>query len=372
MPAQKLCTYAGLFGLYIRTYTTTYVSPSGGWSFDPNCLLPQDFCAYDSGALNPVGMQGNIFDLVAGTTNYKVGDVTAHNAGANYGKLQPNNKGRLQGFLYASGAGQKPVWWMDFPFAFGTNFISPAFNYNTVLTYGAGANTGSPNPAAGNNFLTVAGVYTSGNIGATGQNYLQMQSNGNLLVSPVGFSLGFAGGDGFTATMPAPDGLNYCAQSALIHQTDFVGIDNSFNPIFQNPPGAYDLNAWLQANAFGGILLTITPLGWLIFNQSTVTMDGANLSGFGVLIAPDFSRYWVIQIVPTDANSVGWNGGTQPQGKFDRNGNLFFKPFNISATIFVSTGIVDRFRNLPVFPPIALPAPPDDTETTLNLYRGIS
>lgn len=370
MAGTKTVSFKGMFGLYIRTYTDSYTGLRAIWNFDPNMLLPVDFTAYQDADDNLLGMQGNVFDLEAGTTNFQIGNVTSGTTNIlTYGKLIPTGT-RLQGFTYPV-ANTETFLFNDYPFPLGTDLKLNSFEVNNVHTITEGGpNTETPLSYCNNNFETFLGVYSSGEIMEV-PFYLQADNRGDVYISGDGFNAGFGNTTPLELSLPF-NGFNYgLGGPDGFFQTDFIAFASTFALEFGNPPGSFDLNAFVNSLDFDA--WTITNQGFLIFNGSTETINGVTLNGFGIFIAPDFSSYQIIQIVPTDAASVNWNSsaGSEPQGKFDTTGHLFIKQFDVYDTIYVSTGVVPVFRNLPVFPPIALPDMPTDTEETLNLYRGV-
>lgn len=366
MPASKQVSYAGNIGYTIRLFTDTYNPLTNPWTFNPRALLPMDFGAHVTGGV-VLSYEGNVFDAVAGVTNFKIGQPGG--AGVNYqdfGTLLPI-AGRLRGFTIPDGSQSNAVQYNDYPFPLGTDLALPSLVIKQVFTVSPpGANTGSPDPRCSNNLQTTLGVYTSGEL-SLDQFYLQYSPNGTLYQS-MGLDLGFAPGDGLQNSIPV-GGRNYAKQGYTFHDTDFISFDAQYTPNFEAPPGGYDIDGYMSSNQAAW---NTTNKGWLSFNGDTATINGQVLDGFGILVAPDLSEYWIVRLVPTDAASEGFVIGNSTEGKFDDNGNLFLKPFVGGGTVFVSVSTVPVFRYLPVFPPIPIPDAQPDTEEALNLYRGLN
>ena len=364
MPASKTCVYKGHVPLEVKTFTDVYTPLFVPWDFDPHTFTPQQFTGWDNVANVGLGYEANIFDFDTGITNYLIGTRGANTRVDGYGVLEFKNN-RLQGFLFPASI-DRYANWADYSLTLGVNTTYPSIQITRVFDTGGGANTQSPDPRCFNNFPTVAGIYTSYEIALT-QGYLQCTPVGGLIQSAPAFSLGFAPGNGLQNSMPW-GAWNYAKQGTLIHQTDFVNSDFQFSPVFDNPPGDFDMNAWWAANNNN---MNISYQGWIQFVSATHVIDGIIMNGFAVLIAGDFSYYRIIQIIPTDAESIGWNTAIGlVTGKFDKSGHLWFKKGNFSNFLFVSIGVAPVFKYLPIFPPAYLPSPPPDFELPLTLYRG--
>ncbi|MDE2019767.1 MAG: hypothetical protein KGJ13_05485, partial [Patescibacteria group bacterium] len=95
-----------------------------------------------------------------------------------------------------------------------------------------------------------------------------------------------------------------------------------------------------------------TRVGFLfIFQDHPVTIDGVVMNGLGVLVLPDLSGYFVLELVPQDAGSASWYTtvtGTYT-GKFDRNNALLFTNDQGSPPAIYGATL----SQIPKLPPIA-------------------
>lgn len=364
MPAARICEYAGIVSVPIRTFDAAYNDINGPWNFSPNAMQPMDFGGWLDAVNNPTGCQGTVFDNVKGETSFIIGSPSG-TVNSNFGSLMWVDN-RLRGFINFD-PNHKIAYGIDVACFLGLGISIPSLPLQTLDTYPPGANTQTPNPGSGQNYVIGAGIYSSGERSLTPE-YLTWPPNTLSVITSTALNLGFTGGDPLDA-IQTTGGQNYARQGLTLHETNFTTTDVQFSISWENPPGGFDLNAYMT-----GLLnqyFNIVYPGWLAFVGTTETIAGVSLPGFGILMKPDFSKYVIVQIQPVDNTSKNWNSEGNPvDGKFDKNGFLFLKQRNDAHTIFVATEIIPIFRNLPVFPPIALPDAMPDADETLNLYRG--
>jgi hypothetical protein len=81
--------------------------------------------------------------------------------------------------------------------------------------------------------------------------------------------------------------------------------------------------------------LSTTYAGWLFTYKDTQTFNGVTMHGYGILIAPDFSGYVILQFNYVDAlaNTIPSQIGAL-DSKVDRSGGLWLKNFNNDTTLF--------------------------------------
>jgi hypothetical protein len=359
--------YAGLQIIKLRTYTNNYPYIHSTWTFDPNNRQPMEFAGYVAPSGFPQACIGNVFDLETGITNFTLGNA----AGGTYntddfgGVLYSPNQ--LKGFVYG-GVLVNRSYIVSETFFLGTNKIT-SLNLSFGSLIPVETNTGQPFPNYGANWAVVNGIYSSYGIDLVAGYYnLYPDSIRPADGGAQGFTFNHQNG-AFVSVLPW-NGQNY----VLLDQNKGYIVNENFsaNPPtivlnFVNPNNSnINVNAAISSSAAE---MCATYQGWMNLFPNAVTCEGRTLNGYGILIAPDFSSYKILGFVPEDVTASTWNSGSgNIQGKFDLNGALWIHHNNDPSTLFVSAGNV--LKELPIFPPVALPTPPADSEKTILPLRG--
>jgi hypothetical protein len=132
-------------------------------------------------------------------------------------------------------------------------------------------------------------------------------------------------------------------------QTSFDGNAIRYNLTYQSPDGAFDMNSVLT-NLSNIASMRTTPLGWVWLTGTVTVIAGRSFNGYGVLILPDGLSYFILRIVPTDAQSVNWRSGT-PQAKMDSDGYLWFKSSTSDTQVYASLAALTTQPQITIHPP---------------------
>lgn len=368
--------FAGIIPIYLRTLTTTYPFLEAGWQWSPNSLLPMEFEHYATplvGTLN--GFQAQTIDIaqLSATGGYSKTVVGSLTGSITAFALNPFAwvGNQLMGWQVQGGELQPAVASYYLPLD-GTSHAY-ALGGVQALNLPNLANTGTPAPGAGCNWLTLnGGVYSS--------------NQTTLNISSAIWNVQFGIGSGISNVPNATNGLvwptnarfNACIPYAGFNniltddtvggtapyqlvQTDFATFAANVLCTMQNPVSTtLDINALFQTAANTEVP-TATYAGWLYIYNDTQTFNGIAMNGYGILVAPDFSSYVILNILPIDATAANWNdSGAAKIGKVDRSGALLIKKFTNNGTIFAGTALSGPAIPFPIkqTPPINLAVNP--------------
>lgn len=380
---SKIVQYAGLWTVPFHTYTTTYPAKNGVWNWNDVSMLPMEFWGYTVTPTNGSPMSGlyaNITDFNTGYTKISVGDNNNSHTSAT---ITENNgspaviNNRMIGWTFGNnGAGTLYPGAYSYPAILGQDYSMDYFspNYGFQLSNKT-SNTNCPlaglssmptsrgiavgyevqlNPFFATidtaNFIRRGNADTF-NIGITNR-YVNCVPNWNN-----------SGVSWVQSVNPSSSTTRF-----MIASTDF---DTDFNDIiqydvqFKNPPGDLDVDTLLTtSNARGNATIN----GFLYFYKTTQTVEDKTFTGFAILIAPDYSFYYVINLVPTDGPSQNWASqlGTF-EGKIDNSNCMFFKNANSANTLYVALNIA---LIVPLYYPVAIPDHGDD-DLTLIMMRSV-
>lgn len=370
--------FLGVIDLNLRTFTTTYTPWSGGgWSWLSNSLMPIDFGS--NLPSSTIGFGATVFDFATGATKYAYGNVSSITGAANANGIcflrNLGNTARLAGWLVGPSALA--------PFEFSDNIVlgtpkTVGFTPTASFVLPNVANTAFPEPFVGANYVDTNSKIMGG--------YRINLSPFSAFLDPLSQAVT----SGFPFTMPIGTnsevqfsipykGLNYLfmrdatggTPTATIYiSPDMIGLSSSFIPTLVNPPGSsIDLNAYITAVATGSPNGTYN--GYLWMNKNALTITGRTFNGFGILMLPDGSGYYLLNFIPADAGAVNWNGGiSNVNGKFDDTGVLWLQTPSSPGTVW-STTPIPKYA-YPLYPPIGVPSPPNDSNIQIRLYRGQS
>lgn len=368
LDSQVTATYMGLVELDLRTYTTSYVPIASPWQFNTQTLQPMESHVWTSNNII-TGMAGRLIELATGYSNYSFGS----NSGLNQNNFTSEPfwyNGRVRGFLSDS-TSSRNVLWVDYPAMFGQNITRTDFKVLQLHTLPTGTNTGFFISNGNGNNQGNDGVAYAGSVVALTEEWYRFDGQ-SFSKSQPGFSIGIQSSYSIAACM-GYNGYEYCimnlgtfAKGFRLLQTDFNNTAIRLITSFQNPPNS-TFNADTQMNV-DNLPTEPTYQGWLTLFKNTYVVEGKTCVGLGVLVAPDFSKYWLIRFTPVDATAVNWtiNIG-DVHGKFDLGNAMFIKNANFHDTLYITAGHV--LRQLPIYPPVVLPAPPPDTEIPILPYR---
>lgn len=368
--------YQGIRAIQIKTFTTTYAPVNGVWAWCGNALQPMEFVGRIGPApgFGSVAFGGSVFDDLTGATTFSVGDLASPGGtfNNNFGSgVWVNN--RLYGWSF--GQAISPIAaTFSYPLILGTNYSNPFFGTGNTLA----TPSGSPNVYANSNYMLADGrlytSYTTGGVPAVDQKYAKWTLD--AAIDPgAAFIIPFTQDMTFGALVPY-NGVNYITTgyfgiglTKYVIATDLTSGFSQQTMTIANPPAcSIDLNAAINSQS-GFTPGEPTYQGMLWVSDQTMTIGTKSFTGFGILVAPDFSAYQVIEIVPTDSQSANWTALLgDKMGKFDQHGILWLKAAGNASIIFKALATPNKI--IQTYPPIWLPSPPDDTEIMLNAYRG--
>jgi len=314
---NTICPYKGLLKTDIYTFSSTYVSPSGGnWNPTLNAIMNID------GPYAYVSPDGQTFMGMKGNVISKSGGITPFSFGTSVGAIGLNairivyQGGSLHGFY----AVINPIAGVDLYYfaqtmpldGIGINIPGLPATINKIFhVQGTNSAIFSPYLPVGFQIVDSFPLETS---------FLWSARNGLDDISGYVTESGFAAsGDPLSGLGPLYGGVvvpfndfNYVllppdqsVKQQLV--TDFVNGGNFYPVTFINPPGDFDLDTMMKTAVN---YPTIRPSlnGFQFVVNATKNINGVTVNGFVVAIQPDFSGYYIIQINGTDANSKNWNG----------------------------------------------------------------
>lgn len=368
----RTVVYAGLVTVHIRTYSTTYAPLNGAWDFNPNSYAPMEWHGFIQNGF-VTGLWARIFDVNTGQTTLQIGDNTlAHEASAT---VIPSNwqSNTLGGWGAGKGNELSPVCFA-YPMQPGTSHIYNVFTPNHGVSLPMNTpNTFFPEPAVGANMPAAAGqVMGSAIISVT--HYYMLERGGVVTLQPVTLDLGINNQFGLTGGAVVYNNLSYATggnpsdftDRVQLLATNWASVATKYSLTFQNPPDGANIDDIMTQH---GVHPQTNERGFIHVDKSVITVSGTVCNGFGIFIAPDFSAYQIIQIIPTDAPSQGWLANVgEYSAKLDPSNALWMKNANIHDTLFVSAAPV--LRSLPIFPPIPL-EPLFDADPVAHMMRGL-
>lgn len=383
MPAPdriQTCQFAGIVNIYLRTYTTTYPFIRGGWDWNDHSLQPMEFAGYEDASGFPVAFAAQAVDLATGYTRLNVGVSAGHTFANNFAGLcydGANVLGWVTDFNNAPTL-TPSVCKYSMPLTGKTTSYSKITLASAIRLPQGVNNTGMPAVGANINYLTLGdGVYSSSIIDLDNYSYIWDQQNGigaffTKLNSDIPLPI-FTDAS-FGAIIPYNgadqvyiiDSTGGTVEYNLI-QTNFGTFADTVGVTMVNPATTtLDINALFQT-ANNTLNNHTTFLGWLQFYHDTQTFNGVTMNGYGILVAPDFSSYEILNIIPMDANANNWNSSSEQKSvKVDRGGALWMKRATIDTLLLVGEkvppGQVQIPPNLATLPAINLP-------TTLGLKK---
>lgn len=374
--------YAGIKNIYLKTFSKTYAPINAPWTWNYNALQPMEF----AGAIRFIdpfftaqGFSCRVFDSgINAFTTFTYGDITTGLINNNFGnilwKRLGANSGTLKGWVFGIANSLQPLNFSSYV-TLGVDVTTNLFSTTNLFNCPSAMNSGVPDPGAGQNS---ANWYDSdGFIFSTWRNnFVQsyMQWDGFTTVSQLGTVIcNFGATKRFTGMIPYNTNYVWCEDSTgtgtkTLVVTNFIGSSHDQAPVLINPNApSIDLNAYINA------LATPSPSpcykGWLWMNKNALTVDGIAFNGFGIYVMPDFSSYYLLQIIPIDSYAANWNTGAGTvYGKFDDKGALWLHDTSSATDIFVSVPPPSYVP--PVNPPIGLPCPPHDSDRFLTGMEG--
>lgn len=372
MPAA----YNGIRTIQIKTFTAAYVPVTSPWVFQSNSLQPMEF----AGKLGPfpafgsIAFGGAVFDNVTGATSFSVGNLAAPGFfSLDFGQVIWKDN-ILSGFSFGQ-ALVSSFNTISYPLTLGVPLTATTFS--TGLTFNVPFAHVAPNAYAAATWITKDNElyfsYNTGPFPATDQAYGFWNLNASIN-NGTGYKYPYDSLNVLNGVIPY-NGANYVITGYLggigtqkIVATDFRTYSTAFATHLTNPPASsVDLDVLI--NAVATQVADACYGGWLWMFDTVLTIGARTLNGYGIYVAPDFSSYQVLEIIPTDTTSAGWQGllGTKV-GKFDQSGILWMKAGGNASIVFKALPPTQQI--VQTFPPIDLPSPPSDTELMLNAYRG--
>lgn len=366
--SQVTATYMGLVELDLRTYTTSYVPIASPWQFNHQTLQPMESHVWVNGNLI-TGIAGRLIELATGYSDYSFGSNSGFSQNGFTSEPFWYN-GRVRGFL-SDRILSNNVLWIDYPAVFGQNISRSDFKVLQVHTLPFFTNTGFFQANTNGDNQGNGGVGYAGGVVSLNEEWYRFDGQ-SFSQSQPGFSIGvqtnfsIAGCMGYNGWEYCIMNINSFAKGFRLLQTDFNNTAVRLITNFQNPPSStFDADTEMNTDS---LPTEPTYQGWLTLFKNTYVVEGKTCVGLGVLVAPDFSKYWLIRFSPLDATAFNWTTqiGTV-RGKFDLGNAMFIKNANQQDTLYITAGHV--LRQLPIYPPVVLPAPPPDTEIPILPYR---
>lgn len=369
--SSKTVKYAGIQPVEFHTYTQVYPSFNGAnWQFNPNALNPMEFWGFINGD-NPVGIYANLIDVTTGYTTVRAGDNTVASKDTNNVFTQPAwQTNRLHGWCFGSVLARNSYLY-DIGAAFSHGYTTPVFSPVNGNSLVAGPNNFTPQSGAAPNIPTPNDGVSSSFVLALAPTYevaigTSFNTSGGTLDLGISNTFQMINGMPFSGTtwvQAHNPGSNTDRHQLL--QTDFLTFGMQYLITFENPSGGPNIDTLMTQQGNHG---SSTYQGFLYIDKSTIVVEGKTLNGFGILVAPDYSSYRIIQLVPRDGTAAAWTSAPGDYtAKIDASGALWLKNFNSSNTLFVSSGSL--LRTLPIFPPLPIPGG-TDYDTTLRMMRA--
>lgn len=366
----------GVLDVPLRTFTAAFVPSEASWLF-ARTLTPIQYSSYvDLTAGIYTGLYGAVFDLAHVSTSFSYG-LKGPFRDDSY-TVPHYVQGRIRGYISKPGLDSFANWY-DLPITLGTNQVRAL----STVQDGQGSD-GTPAASC------IASSLGANNTVYTSQQVIPVLSTkyAYALTPGLGSSrLGFQFPDqalfntNFSVLNPDVFGQNWC----LMGGTAVPAPPNLANVFFSlNQVRYYDVtwdnvsvNTELTFNQNFSTRSMPTPFGWLYTElTNTVTVQGKNYTGFMILTSHDGTKWWLINIIPTDANSTQWNFAVgSARAQFLPTGEMLFHHNHFDNVVLISTSLgnlSNLFKQLPVYPPVDLPKPPADTEAQLLSYRSQS
>lgn len=377
----RVAIFQGIIPVPIGTWINNYVPViGGGWSFGDSAW-PIDFAfKKDAVTAQIIALKGTVFGPTVKQTTFEIGDFSKGNLATSLNCIY--NGSQILSMFPNSAPAHYPSTFA-YGLQLGTNIVHGIFNgldypaYNAAAFPGPGFNNGSQLGAnkviyGTNDIVTLVtdkllSWSFGGNVAQTWDFPLRgiFPTNlGKLGVDPATNSTwATVGGSGAIANLCRPDfgGLGFLEFFTLTWD----------NPVI-NGYVSFDFNI---SNT------SATPYGWLTTelnngsSNRSVTINGTLYTSYMILTSLDGTKWWLLNIIPTDADSAGWQGsiGTVT-AKFFPNGQLVLHHNSGSkdALIFASVQESALFKMLPVFPPVSLPSPPPDNEGSILPFREVN
>lgn len=374
--------YLGLITLPFRTFTTSYVPINGSWNFNPNSYSPMEFHGFAAGGV-PIGIWARLISLSAGPyTDLKVGNVTLANDHNNIFQQGCWQNGRLGGFAYGLNPFDDNPASYDYPLVPGVPLTYANFYPNAGIHIVPGTNTGSPQPSGGVNFPVGQGyneVMTSSIISLAPHYYIEANGGGGS-DNGGGLDLGVANNFSLTNGIGANVAAIGTGVGTWVHAGNPTDITDRgqllftdwrqgvvrYTITFENPPGGTDIDNLMTQTLAS---YTTTASGFVVVSKAQGTF-GTVTTNFAVFVLPDFSGYFILALLPTDATAAALFGLTgNIEAKMDDTGALWFKNVNGSTNLYVTNRAYDRL--LPLFPPVPLPNE-IDRDPVVRLVRSLA
>lgn len=366
----RTVVYAGMVTVHFRTYTSAYVPLNGAWGFNQNSYAPMEWHGFINGSV-PTGLWARLFDVNTGQTTLQVGDNSlAHDSAVQVPSNWQNNA--LSGWAVGSIGEVNPSVYA-YPMIPGTSHIYNVFAPNAGVHLIGTVNTRFPQSGLGAN-MPAAAYQVQGSGIRTLNPYYYLTRNGSVTYLGNGvLDLAISNLSHFSEGAVVHNGLSYVkggnpadiTDRVQLLATDWIASATKYAITFENPPGGVNIDDLMTQHATA---VQTCERGFIHIDKSTIVVGGVTLNGFGVFIAPDYSSYQLIQLIPSDATSQTWlaNIGDY-SAKIDPSNALWMKNANIHDTLFVSAAPV--LRSLPIFPPIPL-EPLFDADPVVQMMRG--
>lgn len=379
-------SYAGVRRINLRTFTSTFSALHSPWTWQPNSLMPMEMAGQlvnTGSGFYASGFGCTVFDHSIGSTRFTYGDLTLGTYNDVFGNIlwrrSDKASGLLCGWVFDQVNDQTPS---NFSSAvtLGVPVNNPQFSTQSNFQTPSATNSGTPDPYSGGGwFMTYSGSSESYQYSSWRNNLTQSYMNWKVLGSAI-TQLGtlicnFNATKNFISCIPYGATYTYCwcedatgPGTKTLVATDFISYAVNYAPSLSNPiASSIDLNAYI--NDVGTASPSACYGGWLWMNKNNLTVAGKTLTGFGIWVAPDFSSYYLLEIVPIDAYASTWNSGVGTVfGKWDDTGALWLKSSNNFTDIFVS--VPPSSVVVPISPPVKIPTPPPDTQIPLKLFEG--
>ena len=361
---QVVVPYLGLLNIPIKTYTQTYVSVLGAWNFSSSEITPMEAGASNVGSVFK-GVKGNIFTRNF-ITPFTVGDVSAgFNGGGTLSWF--NNTLAVLGAI-PNGTGQSEPWGQTFAMPLnGVGVNQPVLGMARLKVIPNLPNAATPSPNLGWGGRAAAPLQFTGS--TVGVRYSYNDGTNNIHAVWDGTNNVQGTQDpGFRSTgpvlescLPAGNGLNNCYTfvagnselASMWTQGYLLKPPVLQSALFLQPPNcSLNIDSYLHTDTNKS--LSPTSLGFIQLNAGSITVGTTTLTGWGILVLPGFSGYYLLQITGTDTPSLNWTAGGSMGALWAAMGDdndLFIKQNNNQTTLFISTAPVV----IPTNPNIGVP-----------------
>jgi hypothetical protein len=304
--------FQGVLDVYMATAIAGYTPRYSSWNF----LKGNPWPVYADTRSSPVGFEVggfnlDVFDLLSLThgrvTRFQIGDVSGTRKTVRMPSYWNGRVAGWNGGSFGSGATVYRATNYDLPAIPGSGYVNPVWAYAFQETWGAGLGPTFEYGWLGNNFYSYKNPAKHVNPGFFfTDNTLHVKMVDTVAYTfaapldlattlPLGQSYnGWVPGSNFLLTSNSVipnNGLSNTASGSIVYQQ--ISYDNAtVNTIMNRQGQGIDL---AQSTVFGWLYW------WPNFTNGNVTFGGATYKNGLLLVSPDGTKYWWINLIPADA-----------------------------------------------------------------------